>query len=67
MNEFVLIQADITDNQEKQKDLSSKYGVFGPPAIIFFDENGEVMKSKSLVGFIKPADFLKHLNQMDAI
>lgn len=65
MNEFVLIQADVTKNQQNQKDLSSKYGVFGPPAMIFFNENGEVMKSKSIVGFIKPSEFLKHLNNIE--
>ena len=37
MNEFVLIRADVTDNGEKEKALSQKYGVFGPPAILFFD------------------------------
>ena len=65
MDEFVLIQADVTKNQEDQKDLSAKYGVFGPPAMIFFDEDGNVMKSKSLVGFIKPSEFLKHLNNIE--
>ncbi len=62
MDQFVLIQADVTQNTKEQKDLSKKYGVFGPPAIIFFDEDGSVMKSKSLVGFIEPKEFLEHLN-----
>lgn len=65
MDKFVLIRADVTKNQEDQKDLSAKYGVFGPPAMIFFDEDGNVMKSKSLVGFIKPSEFLKHLNNIE--
>ena len=65
MDNFVLIRADVTQNQEDQKDLSAKYGVFGPPAMIFFDEDGNVMKSKSLVGFIKPSEFLKHLNNIE--
>ena len=64
MEEFVLIQADITDNGEEEKNLSSKYGVFGPPAIIFFSENGEVLSSKTIVGFIEPQKFIKHLNSI---
>ena len=64
MEEFVLIQADITDNGEDEKNLSSKYGVFGPPAIIFFSENGEVLSSKTIVGFIEPQKFIKHLNSI---
>lgn len=65
MDDFVLIQADVTKNQEDQKDLSAKYRVFGPPAMIFFNQDGEVMKSKTLVGFIKPSEFLKHLNNIE--
>jgi len=64
MDEFVLIQADVTLNGENEKALSSKYGVFGPPALIFFDENSEVLSSKTIIGFIEPAEFLKHLNQL---
>jgi len=64
MEEFVLIQADITDNGEEEKNLSSKYGVIGPPAIIFFSENGEVLSSKTIVGFIEPQKFIKHLNSI---
>lgn len=62
MSEFVLIQADLTQNTQEQKELSKKYGVFGPPVIIFFDANLEVIKSKTIVGFIEPEAFLKHLD-----
>jgi thiol:disulfide interchange protein DsbD len=64
MAEFVLIKADITDNTQNQKKLSKKYGVFGPPAILFFNENTELIKSKTIVGFIEPEEFLAHLNQI---
>ena len=64
MDEFVLIQADITQNNQEQKDLSKKYGVFGPPAILFFDNNAEVVSSKTIIGFIKPQEFLTHLNSI---
>jgi len=61
MNEFVLVQADLTANTKAQKALSKKYGVFGPPVIMFFDEESNVLKSKTIVGFIEPEPFLKHL------
>jgi len=64
MGEFVLIQADITANTQSEKDLSSKYGVFGPPALLFFDENGEWRKSKTVVGYIEPEPFLEHLSKL---
>ena len=64
MDEFILIQADVTDNKKEQKDLSKKYGVFGPPAILFFDENSKLIKSKTIIGFIEPEEFLTHLNKI---
>ncbi|MBE0514004.1 protein-disulfide reductase DsbD [Sulfurimonas sp.] len=62
MKEFVLIQADITQNNQEQKELSKKYGVFGPPVLIFFDTELNVIGSKTIVGFIGPKDFLEHLS-----
>ena len=64
MNEFVLVQADVTQNSEENKLLSKKYGVFGPPTILFFDETGELEKAKTIIGFIGPDKFLTHLNNL---
>ncbi len=64
MSEFVLIRADVTKNGPKEKALSKAYGVFGPPAIIFFDKDGKVMSSKTIIGFVEPAEFLMHLKNL---
>ena len=64
MNEFILVRADVTKNGAAEKALSQKYGVFGPPAIIFFDKNHKVKKSKTVVGYMKPKEFLVHLNSL---
>ena len=64
MNEFVLIRADITANGDKQKALSKRYGVFGPPVIIFMDENGKVLNNETITGYKEPAEFLKHLGNL---
>ncbi|MDD2789178.1 MAG: protein-disulfide reductase DsbD [Sulfurimonas sp.] len=64
MNEFVLIQADMTENTTEQKALSKKYGVFGPPAMLFFDTKAELMESKTVIGFIPADEFLAHLDTL---
>jgi thiol:disulfide interchange protein DsbD len=64
MAEFVLIQADITKNSQENKALSKKYGVFGPPVVIFFDKDTKVIKSKTIVGFIEADQFLDHLSKI---
>lgn len=62
MNEFVLIRADVTENTEEEKALSKKYGIFGPPAILFFDENSQLLKDKTVIGYEGPKEFLNDLN-----
>jgi thiol:disulfide interchange protein DsbD len=61
LSDYVLINADVTQNSDTQKAMSKKYGVFGPPVLIFFDKELKVIKSKTIVGFIEPNNFLKHL------
>jgi thiol:disulfide interchange protein DsbD len=38
--------------------------VFGPPVILFFDESGKVLKSKTIVGFIEPDKFLESIDKI---
>jgi thiol:disulfide interchange protein DsbD len=58
LSKFVLIRADLSKNSDENKKLSAKYGVFGPPVIMFFDENLKVLKSKTIVGFVEPERLL---------
>jgi len=64
LSSFVLIQADVTKNSADEKALSKKYGVFGPPAILFFDENLEEIKAKKIFGYKPPQEFLDHINSI---
>jgi thiol:disulfide interchange protein DsbD len=64
MKSFVLIKADVTANGDKEKALSKKFGVFGPPAILFFDEEGALIKGRTIIGYQEPKPFLDHLNKL---
>lgn len=64
LDDYVLIRADVTDNTDKEKALSKKYGVFGPPALIFFDTEAKPMNAKTIIGFIEPKPFLEHLKSL---
>ena len=61
---FKLLQADVTKNDSEHKKLLENYELFGPPAILFFDKNGQEIRSHRLVGFIKPEAFVKHIEQV---
>ena len=60
---YVLIRADVTKNKKQQKELSKAYGVFGPPVVIFIDENGNVEREKTIVGYVEPKEFLQILSR----
>lgn len=64
MDKFVMVQVDLTANDDAAKKISSKYGVFGPPAILFFDEQGNRLKNEDIVGFKEAKDFLNHLGEI---
>jgi len=59
--EYLLIQADITSNSDEEKALSQRFGLFGPPAIIFYDTQGKEIRSKRSIGFLPPEALLKKL------
>jgi thiol:disulfide interchange protein DsbD len=55
MKEFTLLKADVTANNEADKALLKRFGLFGPPGIIFFDKTGGEIAGLRVVGF-QPAD-----------
>lgn len=63
MDSYVLVQVNLTANDEAAKAISSKYGIFGPPAILFFDENGVRQKNADIIGFKEPQEFIKLLGK----
>ena len=61
---FVLLQADVTPNDEQDKALYKRFEIFGPPAILFFDTNGQEKKSYRVVGFVAAEEFRQHLKKV---
>jgi thiol:disulfide interchange protein DsbD len=59
-----LLQADVTANDTIDQELMRAFGVIGPPAILFFDRNGEEMKAYRLVGYFDPPEFAAHLERV---
>ncbi len=61
--DLALLQADVTENNDTSKELLKHFGLFGPPAILFFDTNGYEFESARVVGYMKADDFVRHLEQ----
>ncbi len=56
LKDFVLLKADVTDNDEVDKALLNHFGLIGPPSILFF-ANGEELRPYRLVGFLNATEF----------
>lgn len=61
LNKFMLLRVDLTDADAGSMNIAKKFQVVGPPAIIFFGLDGELM-SVSAMGEYNVAEFLKVLN-----
>ncbi len=59
----VLLQADVTANNDDDQALLKRFGLFGPPGIIFFDKTGAEVKTR-VIGYKNVDDFAAILNQL---
>ncbi len=58
-----LLQADVTANDEQDQALLKHFGLFGPPSILFFDNDGAERRQYRLVGFMDATDFASHVQR----
>jgi thiol:disulfide interchange protein DsbD len=59
---MVLLQADVTANNDDDKALLKRFNLFGPPGIIFFDKAGHEINGGRVVGYQKPEKFASSLD-----
>ncbi|NNM69899.1 MAG: protein-disulfide reductase DsbD [Gallionella sp.] len=60
----VLLQVDVTANTLEDKVLLKQYGLFGPPATLFFDAQGKEVQDARVVGYQDAAQFVKSLQNV---
>ena len=59
----VLLQADVTPNDEKDTELYKHFGIIGPPSIMFFGADGIERKNYRVVGYKSAEEFSQHVKQ----
>jgi thiol:disulfide interchange protein DsbD len=59
----VKLQADVTDNDELDKALLGHFGIPAPPAILFFDVDGQERRNYRLLGYMGPDEFASHVRK----
>jgi thiol:disulfide interchange protein DsbD len=66
LSDTVLLQADVTANDRDDQALLKRFGVFGPPTIIFFGPDGVQREGFEVVGFMQADDFAAHVERATA-
>lgn len=61
LKDSVLLQIDVTDNNDEDKSLLKHFGLFGPPAILFFDRQGNEQNGQRIIGYLDAGQFLQSL------
>ena len=56
----ILLQADVTANDEIDQALLNELNVFGPPTIIFYNKDGIKKNGYEVVGYMKAKEFAQH-------
>ncbi|ELA6601843.1 protein-disulfide reductase DsbD [Vibrio alginolyticus] len=63
LQDFILLQADVTKNQVQDIELLKHMSVLGLPTIEFWDASGEHVSNARLTGFMQAEPFLEHIKQ----
>ncbi len=64
LRDVVLLQADVTKDDEQDKQLLARFGLIGPPATLFFGPDRQEREGYRVVGYKDADDFILHLKQI---
>ena len=67
LDPFMLLQIDVTDNNDDDQALLEYFSSFGPPTIAFFDRQGQELEAYKLVGFVGAEEFSSHVLQVSSL
>jgi thiol:disulfide interchange protein DsbD len=66
LDQMLLLQVDVTKNDSDDKAMLKRFGLFGPPGIIFFDRAGQEILGKRVIGYQNAEKFLQSLQQLES-
>jgi thiol:disulfide interchange protein DsbD len=61
LDNLLLLQVDVTANTVEDKALLKRFGLFGPPGIVFFDAKGQEVTHRRVIGYEPSDQFLASL------
>jgi len=60
----MLLKIDLTANTDEHQAVLKRFGLVGPPAILFFTPNGQEQRNLRVVGFMKAQPFAAQLDKV---
>ncbi len=61
LGNLTLLQVDVTANSADDRALMKRFGLFGPPGMIFFDAKGKEIAESRIVGVLEARAFFDHV------
>jgi thiol:disulfide interchange protein DsbD len=61
----LLLQVDVTANDAADKAMLKRFGLFGPPGIIFFGRSGTEIPDSRVIGYQNTGKFLTSLQKLE--
>ena len=61
---FTLIRVDVTASDDAARMLLKRFGLYGPPGMVFYAPGGRLLHDTTLAGYVGPEAFLKQLNHV---
>ena len=62
LGQFTLLKADVTLNDDQDQALLKQFGLFGPPSLVFFAEDGSEMADFRIQGEVDSDTLSRHLS-----
>ena len=65
LKNYIMLQVDVTDpNNAPTNKIKKRYGVYGPPAMLFFDSAGNELKGLRRYGYMDASEFVEHIKNI---
>ncbi len=61
LGNLTLLQVDVSANNDADRALMKRFGLFGPPGIVFFDKSGKEISGSRIVGLLEAKAFFDHV------
>lgn len=65
-HEAKLVQVDVTEQSQAHKALQRHFNIIGPPAIMFYDRDGEELSASRVAGYMDGEAFVEHVEKVYA-